>query len=71
MKRVPGTTLLPIRVTLASYSLPPAQDSWLPGLPAEASVVFFFKTQFAWRATVLGSPAAASTEQLVHLLPLQ
>lgn len=36
---------MPIQVTLASYSLPPGQDSWLPALPAEASLV---STQFAW-----------------------
>jgi len=66
VKKVPGTTLLPIQVALVSYSLCPAQDSWLPGLPAEASVVSFSKKQFAWCATGLESPAVASMVQLGH-----
>lgn len=57
-KGVPDTTLLPVCTTVPSYSLLPAQDSWLPVPPAEASVIFFFKKYFSWCAAALGSPAA-------------
>lgn len=68
---VPGTTLLPVLLALVSYTLPPVWDSWLPGQPVETSVAFFFKMQFVWCAAGIESPAVASTEQPVCLLPQQ